>query len=256
MEYSGHAARDPRTLARDIPGILEIMFPQLTPGVVVHLNQGIRSVANVIPVPPELIDASKLSKAMLFEVGVERGQQILEKKVNADWKDCLRVAVQKQSRYFDARLPESLDEIDLDVAERVGKNLARMMDNLCRRNPGAELLPNPRIAGYQWISSSDGDFSIATKIIEVKCTAKRFGAADYRQVLMYWLLSYADSVERDSREWSHCILVNPRVNHMVEVSFDEIIDITAAGRTKIEILELFAVVVGEYGLRASMDLEM
>ena len=254
MTYNRHPARDPRTVARDIPGIVDVMFPQLTAGAVVHLNQRMRRVAGVEPVPAELVDSSKLAKAMLFEIAVARGQQLLIKRVSTDWNDCLRVAVERQSRHFDARLPESLDDIDLEVADWVGKNLARMMDVLCDRNPNAELLQNPHIAGYEWISSSEGDFAIGKSIIEVKCTAKRFGAADYRQVLMYWLLSYVDSIEQGSDEWSHCILVNPRLNQIVEIAFDDIIDIAAAGRTKIEILELFSVIVGEYSLRASIDL--
>lgn len=77
--------------------------------------------------------------------------------------------------------------------------------------------------------------------------------ADYRQILMYWLLSYASSIERDSSEWTSCILLNPRLNYMLDVSFDEIIKLVAGGRSKIQLLELFSSIVGDYGLRAAWD---
>ena len=60
-----------------------------------------------------------------------------------------------------------------------------------------------------------------------------------RQILMYWLLYYAASIEHGSDEWSNCVLVNPRLNRLVELSFNEIIGQIAAGRSKIELLEVF-----------------
>ena len=256
MRRSRRPARDPRTVARDIPGFSEVLFPQLTPGVVVHLNKRIRSFTSVKAVPDEMIDASNLDKAMLFEMAFARGQQILTGGTSLDWQGCLDVAIVKQSKHFDVRIPESLSDVDIEVADLVGRNLAHMIAELRTRNLHLDLQDGPRVAGYQWISSSEGDFSIGRKLIEVKCTNRRFGAADYRQVLMYWLLSYAASIERGSSEWSHCILLNPRLNHVVEIPFDEIIGFAAAGRSKIELLELFAVVVGDYGLRASSDFEI
>lgn len=38
------------------------------------------------------------------------------------------------------------------------------------------------------------------KLIEVKCSGRNFGSADYRQILMYWLLSYMASIEKDTPE--------------------------------------------------------
>ena len=73
---------------------------------------------------------------------------------------------------------------------------------------------------------------------------------------MYWLLSYAASIERDSIEWEKCILLNPRLNHMVEMSFNEIISLSEAGRSKVEIIEIFSFVVGEYGLKRLSDFDL
>ena len=256
MAHSRRPARDPRTVARDIPGIGEVLFPQLSPGMVVHLNRGMVSLEDVEPVPAERVQASNLSKAMLFEIGVARGEQILREESNLKWEDCLQVAIVRQSGHFDVQLPGLLSDVDKGVADWVGQNMAYMLRQIAKDNAGKDICLSPRVPGYQWISSSEGDFSIGTKLIEIKCGSKRFGSADYRQVLMYWMLSYAATIERGGMEWSHCILLNPRFNHVVEVSFEEIVRLTSAGRSKIELLELFAVVVGDYGLRASSEFDL
>lgn len=51
-------------------------------------------------------------------------------------------------------------------------------------------------------------------------------------------------------EWAIGVLLNPRRNKVVEISFNELIDIAAAGKSKIEILELFSSIVGDYALKA------
>jgi hypothetical protein len=77
-------------------------------------------------------------------------------------------------------------------------------------------------------------------LIEVKCTNKHFSSSDYRQIVIYWLLSYFSAIERDDEEWSHGVLINPRMNLSVRFSFDELIRIIAADRSKVDILELFS----------------
>lgn len=63
-------------------------------------------------------------------------------------------------------------------------------------------------------------------------------------MLMYWLLSYCAAVEDVGREWSIGILANPRLNIFVKFSFDELVDIAAGGKSKVELVELFAAVLG------------
>ena len=256
MEHRHVAIRDPRTVARDIPGISDILFPQLTAGLVAQLNKNIRPCAGVQRVPIESVCASTLQRAMLFEVAFARGQQILNGKENPDWDDCLKVASIRQRQHFDAAVPESLVGADMEVAEHVARNLADMLSEIRIARPGMELIHSPSITGYQWISSSQGDFAVGTQLIEVKCTNRPFGVRDYRQVLMYWLLSYAAAIERDCTEWTSCILLNPRLNHVVEITFCEIIGFITAGKSKVEILELFSSVVGDYGLRAIADINL
>ena len=249
MPYRRSPIKDPRTVARDIPGISDVIFPQLTPGLVAYLNKGIHSCTKAESVSLEMVDASSLNRAMLFEVAFARGQQIVKGR-ETDWDACLRIATNRQKRHFDACLPESLDDADMFVAERVGRNLDYILKEIECKYPDVELVHSPFIPGYQWISSSEGDFSIGTVLIEVKCTNKNFGSADYRQILMYWLLSYAASIEHGSDEWSKCVLVNPRLNRLVELSFNEIIGPIAAGRSKVELLQVFSYIVGDYWLKA------
>ena len=88
-----------------------------------------------------------------------------------------------------------------------------------------------------------GDFALGEDIIEVKCTNKHFSSADYRQVVMYWLLSYAAAVERGGREWVGGILVNPRLNLIVKFKFDDLIEIIGASRSKVELVEIFSSII-------------
>ena len=70
---------------------------------------------------------------------------------------------------------------------------------------------------------------------------------------MYWLLSYASAIERDTSEWTSGILLNPRLNYVIEISFNDIIEVIAAGRSKVEILQLFSSIVGDYTLRENFE---
>ena len=109
----------------------------------------------------------------------------------------------------------------------------------------SELRTEPRIPGYRWISSGVGDFATRTSIIEVKCSSKRFSSADYRQVVTYWLLSYVEGLEKDRPCWSTGILLNPRLNLVVEFEIGDLIPVISAGRSLIEIVETFGAVVNE-----------
>ena len=60
-------------------------------------------------------------------------------------------------------------DVDKDVADWVGQNMAYMLGQVAKENEGKDICFSPRVPGYQWISSSEGDFSIGTKLIEIKC---------------------------------------------------------------------------------------
>lgn len=249
MQFNRLPAKDPRTVARDIPGIFDAIFPQLIPGIVAHFNRKAISFADCEALPDELVKASDLNRAMLFEVAFARGEQLIAGIEKPEWDNCLKTAVERQRRHFDAKLPNALIETDKIVANWVAKNLVSMLNHIQTAAKDHLIVRSPKIPGYQWIASGRGDFSFGSKIIEVKCTSKHFSAADYRQIVMYWLLSYASSIESGIPEWTHGILINPRLNRVLEFSFNDIVTIIGAGRSKVELLELFSSMIGEYTLR-------
>lgn len=232
---------DPRTVARNIPGVFDSLFPQLTPSIVAHFNRT-ATLSRCDSIPIEMVQASKLHKAMLFELGFTVGENILAGN-DIDWDNCLRKAIERQKRYFDAQVPNELALVDKQIAEMTGKNIAAMISELAaeRNRP---IVSSPAIPGFQWISSGHGDFSISSTLIEVKCSSGNFSAPDYRQIVMYWLLSFAASVERNCAEWSEGVLLNPRSAKYVVLKFDDFLRVISGGRTKVEILQLFSSMVG------------
>lgn len=123
------SATDPRTVARDIPGIFDALFPQLVPSLVMHLNREAYATPGCKPISPGLISASKLQHAMLFEVAIAVGEQLLASEP-INWEHALEIAVRRQRRYFDAKLPRSLNDTDKEIATLVANNLVRMLDTL------------------------------------------------------------------------------------------------------------------------------
>ena len=188
---------------------------------------------------------------MLFEVAYARAEHIIEGTSDENWDLYLETALKRQSKYFDAELPENLTDIDMDVARKTSQNLVISLREF-ELNEGISVKISPQIPGFQWVSRGSGDFSIGNKLIEVKCISKNFGSADYRQLLIYWLLSFAGSLEGKSTEWETGVLLNPRLNKYIEIEFNELISFAAAGRSKIEILELFESIVSDYSSKLSI----
>ncbi len=235
---------DPRTIARDIPGVLDALFPYLAQGVVAGLNRRAHPVEDCVPVSEEVIATSRLQHAMLFEIAVAAAEQLLDKE-NVNWDACLETAVRRQNEHFDAVPPSNLSEVDREVSLAVARNLVLMLRRIQFESAEAPLVRSPRIPGYRWIASGVGDFAVGRALIEVKCTNKRFSSADYRQILMYWLLSYCSAMESGAAEWSHGILINPRLNLLFKFSFDEVVAVVGGGKSKLELVELFAAMLGE-----------
>lgn len=246
MTFKRMPAKDPRTIAREIPGIFYVLCPQLLPSIVAHLNRQAKPIPNLNPISEEMINKSNLKPSMLFEISYARAEQLLEGKLEADWNSCIDIAQKRQLRHFDANLPKKIEDIDLYVAAAVADNLVSSLNFLSKNNCWA-LHRSPIIPGYQWITTSYGDFAIGHHLIEVKCTAKKFSSADYRQIIIYWLLSYAASVEDSSyNEWEAGTLLNPRLNLMTTFSFTEILYTVTSCKSKVELLQLFTTIIGEY----------
>lgn len=232
---------DPRTVARDIPGIFDEIFPQLTPGLVMHFNLQSETMP-VRALPKALLAASKLQRAILFELAYLVAENILRAEP-IDWAACFETTLERQRAYFDTKLPERFDAIDKDIAELVGRNLAESLEQMSNSH-ALPLVMRPNIPGLEWIASGKGDFALGECLIEVKCTAKRFSSSDYRQVAIYWLLSYAAAIEGRGTEWKEFVLFNPRSGDMVRLAFDKFLSVISSGRTKIDILQLFQSLVG------------
>lgn len=68
---------DPRTVARDIPGISEILFPGLVPGIVAGLNQTWLELEDIEAVSKVELSKMSLSPAMLYEIACARAEFLL-----------------------------------------------------------------------------------------------------------------------------------------------------------------------------------
>lgn len=236
---------DPRTVARNIPGIFDEIFPQLTPGLVTHFNSYSENIAE--PISLNLIKSTNLQPAMLFELGYSAGEQLIEFG-EIDWEKCFHSAVQRQKLFYDAVTPSYLADKDKKIAEKIGENIANTLIKLSSGSK-KDIQFSPTIPGLEWIATSQGDFSIGATLIEIKCTNRRFSAADYRQISIYWLLSYAASLESKIQEWENVILFNPRLGSLVKFNFNSFINIISSGRTKLEILQLFISIIGTRSIR-------
>lgn len=229
--------RDPRTIARNIPGILNAIFPGLTPGIVAFYNKSAADCA-VVAVPLEAVQSSELQKSFLFELAFAVGEQLILGN-NPTWGESVATATKRQSRFFDAISPSMISDNDQRIALRVANNLMTMVKQVADGKNSVYGV-SPIIPGFRWIASGAGDFFAGSTLIEVKCIAGNFSAADYRQVAMYWLLSYASAVETGDSEWKSCVLMNPRTGKLVSIDFDEFIQLTGGGRSKSEILQTFS----------------
>ena len=228
---------DPRTVARDIPGIFDVVFPQLTPGLVAHFNRNATYVETE-PVDSSLIDSSRLQAAMLSELGFALAERKLIGGAE-DWDVCLRSAVERQKRHYDAVIPDSLTDDDKAAASALAENLVAMIQKMTLDLGGVPRLA-PRVPGFEWIATGVGDIAINSTLVEVKFGSRRFSSADYRQVVVYWLLNHLNSLEDASQNWVEFVLLNPKLGWSVRVKFGTFLNMISSGRTTVEMAQVFA----------------
>ncbi|HIF9261834.1 TPA: hypothetical protein ACX6Q5_001089 [Photobacterium damselae] len=222
-------------MARDIPGISEILFPGLVPGIVAGLNQAWLELEDIEAVSEVELSKMSLNPAMLYEIACARAEFLLrgEPLIEGDYLD---VALKRQSRFFDAQTPSQLTDEDRGLIQLVASNLVQGLGELAK---GKEITISPSIAGLEWISSSQGDFCFDDCLVEVKCTSKNFSAGDYRQTLLYWLLNFTYSLSNpEILPWKFGIIFNPRKNKYVQFNFEELHSLIAGERNVIETVEL------------------
>jgi hypothetical protein len=238
MQLSRLPRKDPRTIARDIPGVLDVLFPKLTGGLVAHLNKKMFSFEKIVAVPEALIEQTQLQKAMLFELSSARAEGILRGDEVADWSEYLRSASQRQRHHYDARIPEELREEDIAIAEHAAQNLTSMLASVQAQRGNVALEQSPMIPGLGWVASGNGDFALGPMLIEVKHTERNFVSGDFRQVLMYWLLKYAHCVENTYDIWSEILLLNPRRNAALHLNYDYLLRSASARLNRVELVVL------------------
>jgi hypothetical protein len=243
MALNRHPFRDPRTVARDIPGVLDVLFPCLNGGLVASLNRTAFTFADLVAVPNEWIEQSALHKPMLFELATIRAEHLLSGSLEPDWDDCLQGAAKRQGRHYDAKVPETIAECDKRVAEHSAQNLVEMLRRVQEQHPKFKLEASPTIPGMGWIATGAADFSLGNILIEVKHTDRNFVSGDFRQVLMYWVLKYASSIEGELSAWSDCLLLNPRRNSALLVNFDKLLRSASGSSSRVEVYELLRSIV-------------
>ena len=228
---------DPRTVARDIPGVFDVVFPQLTPGVVAHFNRH-ASYIETTPIDSSLLELSSLQSAMLAELGFALAERRLLGEPE-DWDASLRSAVDRQRRHYDAVIPASLTGDDKAAADALADSLVAMVQTMSA-DIGCVPCLAPKVPGFQWIATGVGDVAIGSVQLEVKFGSRRFSSADYRQVVIYWLLKYLSSLENSSSNWTEFVLLNPRFGQSVRVNFSAFLNLISSGRTTVEIAQVFS----------------
>lgn len=237
--------RDPRTVARDIPGVLDILFPRLSGGLVTALNKKMFAFEGIKPVPEALLKNCHVQRAMIFEIAVARAEFILKGDCEPSWEACLDLAAKRQRRHYDAKIPSSLEQADIEVADHAARNLVAMLERVQGQSENAQVELSPIIPGLGWIASGHGDFALGSTLIEVKHTDRNFIAGDFRQTLIYWLLKYADAIENGAPIWTDLLLLNPRRNSGLLVHFDYLLRSASANSNRVELFELLRSLVGQ-----------
>lgn len=232
-------------MARDIPGVLDVLFPRLTGGLVASLNKQMFSFEGIVAVPEVMIEQTHLEKAMVFELSVARAEGILRGDEVADWGEYLQSASQRQQQHYDARIPESVSELDIAIAEHAAGNLVFMLNSVRAQRAGMALEQNPVIPGLGWVASGNGDFALGSTLIEVKHSERNFGSGDFRQVMMYWLLKYARSIENNGDVWSEILFLNPRRNAALILNYDNLLQSASARLNRVELIELLRSAVSQ-----------
>lgn len=235
--------RDPRTVARDIPGILDIIFPRLSGGLVSSLNRKMFQFNSATSLNESLVGQSGQKKSMLFEIAVAQAEQILRGDEEVSLSRSVTIATHRQQRHFDARPPQPLSEIDQAIIVWVANNLVSMLNDFAGQQHAISIAIRPKIPGFGWIGTGLGDLAVDDVLVEVKNTDRNFIANDYRQILMYWILSYAKGLEVGAEVWSKYLLLNSRLNRAVFGSFDALIESASGGLSRIQVYEYLRTIV-------------
>lgn len=247
MSQKREVASDPRTIARDISGIFDATFPQLAPAIVAHFNRAYRRAVQAgVPIDSGTMERSGLQRAMLFELAIAVAEdRLLRPGADVDWDRCLARAASKQRKFFDAEIPSSINTVDRQIAEQVAFNLLAGIKEISDYE-GQPVVVAPQVPGFRWIATGEGDFATEGTIIEVKCSSKRFSTADYRQIVIYWLLKHIYSREFGGPSWQNGVLINPRLCILIEFPFNDLVELIALEKSISSMVDMFCSIVSEF----------
>lgn len=245
MSQKLEIASDPRTIARNVSGIFDATFPQLAPAIVAHFNRAYsREIQTGLPINSETLERSTLQRAMLFELAIAVAENQLSNFGLTNWGQCLARAGARQRRFFDAEVPVTLNPADREVAEKIAMNLLAGLKEISD-NEGQPVMTSPKVPGFHWIATGEGDFATEHTIIEVKCSSKRFSTADYRQIVIYWLLNHIHSVQFGGAFWRNGVLINPRLNLLVEFPFKDLVELIVLEKSVSSVVDTFCSIISE-----------
>jgi hypothetical protein len=223
--------------------LLDIVFPRLSGGLVSSLNRKMFQFNSATAVDESLVAQSTQKKSMLFEIAVAYAEQIIGGDEDPNLSRSVSLATYRQQRHFDAHPPQPLSEVDLSIILSVSSNLVNMLNDFAAQQFTDVIVVRPKIPGFGWIGTGLGDFAIEDVLIEVKNTDRNFIANDYRQILMYWILSYAKGLEAGSSVWGKYLLLNSRLNRAVFGSFDSLIEAASGGLSRVEVYEYLRTII-------------
>jgi hypothetical protein len=184
-----------------------------------------------------VIAQSRQQRSMLFEIAAAAAEIVIAEDRDPTFQECSLIALDRQRRHFDARTPSELSAIDQDLIRNATSNLLYMLRNFSEQRGINNIVVRPPIPGFGWIASGVGDFCIGEVLVEVKHTDRNFIANDYRQIILYWALKYAQATETSEPIWDHYLLLNPRLNRAVFGSFDSLMSAASGGLNRVEVYE-------------------
>lgn len=96
MAFDRLPRRDPRTVAREIPGVMEALLPQLTPSVVRYLNGTFSYTCGGHKIAKAAFEGINTQHSLLFEISYEIGESLLLSEEKPDFDLCIDRAVERQ----------------------------------------------------------------------------------------------------------------------------------------------------------------
>ncbi|MGE0621620.1 MAG: hypothetical protein AB7O54_03310 [Pseudomonadales bacterium] len=124
---------------------------------------------------------------------------------------------------------------------------ARLRDTIKKQFPEGSITTQPEFAGCGLVSRCEGDVLVDQTLLEVKAGERNFRLIDFRQILVYLSLNYADGGSYDIAAMG---FVNPRSGKVFVGDLEDVC-FQVSGLSAVEVFEEIADFVCEEGLFAT-----